>query len=161
MLVVLLFIPLIAPVVLAESSPVPVPNTSTGGDMVDQPVAAGSSVRSLAEQGDANAQWLLATEQLAAGAESHAERDGMRWLRRAADQGHSLAQRDLGIRYELGHGVGNDLTEAFFWYALASRRDSGGARARRDALLPALTQEQLDTVTARLGRWRPTRIMGP
>lgn len=121
----------------------------------DPRVGAESSVLLLAEQGDANAQWLLAREILTARPESRDEADALVWLRRAANQGHVLAQRDLGIRYELGQGVGQDIPEAFFWYSLASQRDSGRATLRRNALLRELTAEQLDTVTRRIRLWRP------
>lgn len=161
MTIVLLFILLIAHANLAASCPLPGSSDATDDHIGDRPAIARSSVRSLAEQGDANAQWLLASELFSGGDGSLDVADGIRWLRRAADQGHSLAQRDLGIRYELGDGVGIDLTEAFFWYALASRRDSGRARVRRDALVSALTKEQLDTVTERLARWRPIHHVSP
>jgi uncharacterized protein len=41
------------------------------------------------------------------------------WLRKAAEQGNSDAQNDLGLLYEEGNGVPQDYAEAYFWYSLA------------------------------------------
>jgi TPR repeat protein len=85
------------------------------------------------------------------------EAEAVRWLQLAADQGHALAQRDMGMLYEQGQGVTQDVLEAFFWYSLASRQDSGRARLRRDALAAMLTLDQRDAIAARLKGWRPSK----
>jgi TPR repeat protein len=113
------------------------------------------SVRRLAEQGEANAQWLLGHILLTESAPSTEE--AMSWLRRAADRGHGLAQRDLGFLYEQGPGTRQDLEEAYFWYSLASLRDSGRASLRRLQLEQALSPEQRQAVQARVKGWRPQR----
>ena len=111
-------------------------------------------LQALAGQGDANAQWMLGQALLTGALGSTDDAEAVRWLERAADQGHGLAQRDLGELYESGRGVDQDTLEAFFWYSLASRHDSGRARARRDALAATLTAEQQEAVLARLRGWR-------
>lgn len=114
-------------------------------------------ILSLAEQGDANAQWMMGQTLLSA---SDLLEDATRaawWLRRAADQGHGLAQRDLGMLHELGRGVEQSVEEAFFWYSLASVQESGRAKLHRDAMKPQLTPAQQYAVSARLRDWRPRR----
>ena len=44
----------------------------------------------------------------------------MLWYRRAADQGHALAQYNLGLRYAKGEGVIKDNKEAVKWYRKAA-----------------------------------------
>jgi hypothetical protein len=116
-----------------------------------------SSVQSLAEQGDANAQWMMGQSFLNRGVAPEDVAQALMWFRRAADQGHALAQRDVGMLYELGRGVKQDLQEAFFWYSLASQQDSGRARLRRDVLASRLAPSERDAVLERVRAWRPTR----
>jgi TPR repeat protein len=117
--------------------------------------ASQHQLQALAGEGDANAQWMLGQALLTGDLGTTDDVEAVQWLQRAADQGHGLAQRDLGWLYELGRGVDQDALEAFFWYSLASRQDSGRARLRRDALAATLTAEQHEAVLARLRGWRP------
>lgn len=116
-----------------------------------------SALQTLAEEGDANAQWMMGQSFLNSGAGRDDAAEAFRWFHRAADQGHPLAQRDLGTLYELGRGVAQNLQEAFFWYSLASRQDSGRARMHREALTSSLSTGEQDAVMARIRTWRPTR----
>ena len=136
-----------APVVSAQISVEIIPRQSEK----DQGLAA----QPLAEAGDANAQWMVGQGLL-----SHPDADpaaAFKWFLRAADQGHGLAQRDLGLLYDAGWGVEQSLQEAYFWYSLAALHDSGRAALRRDALATGLSQEQLDTAERRLRLWRPRK----
>lgn len=72
-----------------------------------------------------------------------------------AHRGDGRAQYCLGLAYEKGLGVVEDLTDAYVWYALAARSGyaaAGEARERVKTLLvsvyPAPTDEELDTLTA-------------
>jgi len=118
-------------------------------------LAEKESVRRLAEQGEANAQWMLGHVLLAESLLDPAE--AVSWFRRAADQGHGLAQRDLGFLYEQGRSIRQDLQEAYFWYSLAGLRDSGRASLRRLQLEQTLSPEQRQAVQARVKDWRPKR----
>ena len=72
-------------------------------------------LQALAGQGDANAQWMLGQALLTGSLGETDEAEAVRWLQLAADQGHVLAQRDMGMLYEQGQGVTQDVLEAFFW----------------------------------------------
>jgi TPR repeat protein len=50
------------------------------------------------------------------------------WYRKAAEQGHALAQFALGLRHDSGHGAERDYEAAHFWYLCAARQ--GHARAQ-------------------------------
>lgn len=115
----------------------------------------GLAAQPLAEAGDANAQWMMGQGLLSPPDADPAA--ALQWFLRAADQGHGLAQRDLGLLYEAGWGVEQSLQEAYFWYSLAALHDSGRAALRRDALATGLSQEQRDTAERRLRLWRPRK----
>ncbi len=73
----------------------------------------------LAEQGDSDAQYNLATWY------KHTEQDyanAAKWWRKAAQQGHPWAQHDLGSLYTLGLGVSRSVTEAARWFRLAAEQ---------------------------------------
>jgi TPR repeat protein len=55
-------------------------------------------------------------------------REAFGWYRKAAEQGHALAQFALGLRYDSGHDVARDYEAAHFWYLCAARQ--GHARAQ-------------------------------
>ena len=42
------------------------------------------------------------------------------WLRKAADQGHEVAQNNLGYMYEKGYGIAKDYKKAVYWYRKAA-----------------------------------------
>ncbi len=111
----------------------------------------------LANAGDANAQWMVGQGLLSPPDADPAA--AFSWLRRAAEQGHPLAQRDLGLLYEAGWGVTQDLQEAYFWYSLAAMHDSGRAVVRRDELALGLSREQLDNTNRRVQSWRPQKAV--
>lgn len=115
----------------------------------------GRAAQPLAEAGDANAQWMVGQSFLSPPDADPAA--ALKWFLRAADQGHGLAQRDLGLLYEAGWGVEQSLQEAYFWYSLAALHDSGRAALRRDALATGLSQEQRETAERRLRLWRPRK----
>jgi len=50
------------------------------------------------------------------------------WYRKAADQGHSLAQFNLGVMYANGQGLDRDDVQAAIWFEKAARRGDGGAQ---------------------------------
>jgi TPR repeat protein len=80
--------------------------------------ASEQQLQALAGQGDANAQWMLGQALLTGNLGTTDEAEAVRWLQLAADQGHVLAQRDMGMLYELG---------------LVFPRQSAGQRARQVA----------------------------
>lgn len=115
----------------------------------------GLAAQPLAEAGDANAQWMVGQGFLSPPDANPAA--ALKWFLRAADQGHGLAQRDLGFLYEAGWGVEQNLEEAYFWYSLAALHDSGRAALRRDALATGVSREQRDSAERRLRSWRPRK----
>jgi hypothetical protein len=65
------------------------------------------------------------------------------WLRKAAEQGHAIAQFNLGEVYANGHGVPKDLTEAHAWYQVAVATGSKDAVKARERLEKKMTRAQI------------------
>jgi len=76
--------------------------------------------QSLAEQGDAPAQFNLGVLYEKGQGVPQGYGAAVRWYRLAAKQGHAHAQFNLGSMYRLGQGVLQDYGEAARWYRLAA-----------------------------------------
>jgi uncharacterized protein len=116
--------------------------------------------RCLAEAGDAEAQVVMGV----------AYRDGSdgppqdfaraaAWFARAAEQGHPMAQFNMGSLYEDGRGVPEDLVLAHMWFNLAAAAFPwpGDMRSRaflrRDRVAERLTAAQLRDAQQRATGW--------
>ena len=85
----------------------------------------------------------------------------MRWFRRAAEQGDSEAQNNLGLAYYYGSGVPKDLLQAFMWFNRSATsamvraedmeiatRERDTAANNREIVTRHMSQEQLDAALA-------------
>jgi len=79
-----------------------------------------------AKDGDAESQCILGWILTGKGRDETA----VGWFKKAADQGHSEAQYELGIRYQYGRGFTQNDKEAVKWYKKAA--EQGLAIARYD-----------------------------
>jgi len=64
------------------------------------------------------------------------------WYRKAAEQGHALAQLNLGVMYFNGDVVPRDLVAACVWYNLAAAQGNDQAKKNRDMTEKQMTREQ-------------------
>jgi hypothetical protein len=79
-------------------------------------------LRPLARDGNADAQYLLGS--LLSGGGNGVAQDGgeaVKWLARAAEQGHHQAANTLGMMYVSGLGVKMDEAKAKEWFALSAK----------------------------------------
>ena len=111
----------------------PSPQTSVATSTFDESYAALSrgdyatalnGFRTLAERGDADAQYNLGVMYANGEGVARDYAEAVSWYRMAAEQGHAVAQNKLGVRYACGEGVARDYAEAV---ALVPK----GRRARR------------------------------
>lgn len=86
------------------------------------------AIRVGAEEGDAEAQFLLGGMYGNGIGVVQDDAEAVRWYRLAAEQGHTDGQFYLGVRYETGIGVAQDYVEAVRWYRLAA--EHGDARGQ-------------------------------
>jgi len=100
------------------------------------PVAAGQTAseevawtRQQAEQGDADAQYLLGLRYSFGHEVLQNDVEASSWYRKAADQDHVAAQFHLGFMYDFGQGVPQDDAQAMAWYRKAADRGHTSAQA--------------------------------
>ena len=79
------------------------------------------------------------------------------WYRKAADQGYSSAQSDLGVMYDKGLGVPQDYVQAHMWYNLAATRGLKLGRKSRDSLAKQMTPAQIAEAQRLARKWKPKR----
>lgn len=82
------------------------------------------TTQQLAEEGDVNAQFELGTLRL--GQDRY--EDAVRWLRKAAEQGHLEAQCIYGSLLTEGLGTDQDLEAAAYWLRMAAEQGHSGAQ---------------------------------
>ncbi len=80
---------------------------------------------------------------------------GLATLKGLADKGSGYAQVELGKMYEMGEGVPQNLSEAYFWFTVSVAKDDIEGRVWRDALAPKLDAAQRAEIEARAARWKP------
>ena len=68
----------------------------------------------------------------------------MRWLSSAASQGLDAAQNNLGVLYENGEGVQQDLVRAYMWFSLSAAQGYVAAVKNANILAQRMTPAQLD-----------------
>lgn len=85
--------------------------------------------RSLADRGDAAAQYRLGNMHQYGRGRLPDAAEAAKWYRLAADQGYIAAQRVLGSMFTSGLGVPKDYAEAAKWYRLAADRGDAAAQA--------------------------------
>ena len=78
--------------------------------------------RHLAEQGYAEAQFILGIMYDNGKGVAKDAAEAAKWFRRAAEQGHAKAQFNLGIMYARGEGVAEDGAEAAKWFRRAAEQ---------------------------------------
>ena len=88
----------------------------------------------------------------------------VRWYRKAANQRHPMAQANLGVMYEHGHGVPQDFVQAQMWFILsASFFLASEAKSRsiviknRDQLAMKMTSDQVAEARRLAREWRPPK----
>lgn len=97
--------------------------------------------------GDVEAQWTIGAFLRR---ESQFE-ESVWWLRKAAEQGNAKAQLDLGLAYDGGQGVPQDLAQAGAWYMKAAQQ--GNATAQFDLGLMYATGKGMTADVAQALLW--------
>ncbi len=119
-------------------------------------------MRPLAEQGVAEAQFLLGVmyDKGQGVPQDYAKAAG--WWRKAAEQGDPIAQYDLGVAYHNGEGVPQDYVQAHRWFNLAASRFPPGkhrdqAVKNRDIVAKRMTPAQLFEAQTLAREWKPKK----
>ncbi len=119
-----------------------------------------ANLRAAAEQGDKEAQYLLGKSRCCGFGAGHDTTSALKWLCRAALQGHGGAQYEIGRYYGLradtyyGPSLRQDLIYAYTWYSLAARQGIQLAAAEREALANDLLDQEIRLANRRMEAWR-------
>ena len=113
-------------------------------------------LQTLAEQGDAEAQWQLGARYHNGEGLPQDDVRAMQWFERAAEQGHVTAQSTVGAYYWAGRGVTADLFKAYFWSALAVAQGDDISKARLEGLASQMTREQVAAASQQAEMWLRT-----
>jgi TPR repeat protein len=84
--------------------------------------------RSLADKGDAGAQYNLGLMYDNGDGVTQDYNVAASWYKLAAEQGLAEAQYELGLSYDIGQGVTQDYKTAFKWYRLAAEQGHANAQ---------------------------------
>lgn len=120
-----------------------------------------ANLRALAEQGDAEAQFVLGTMYRdGQGVEKNLE-ETLKWWEMAAELGHVDAQFALGNIYSGGFGVARDYVLSYMWFDITAARTASVwlepiARSNRDALVQRMTAAELSKAKQMAAEWLAT-----
>ena len=99
--------------------------------------------RSLAKQGNAQAQNNLGLMYDRGQGVPQDYREAMKWYRKAAEQGDADAQFNLGVMYANGQGVQRDYVVAHMWFILAAASGDNQAQLLVPAQKSKMTPDQI------------------
>ena len=100
--------------------------------------------RTLAEQGDATAQYNLGFMYDEGEGVPEDDKQAVKWYRLAAEQGHhAKAQYNLGVMYANGHGVPEDIVLAYMWWNLAAANGIENASKNKGIIAKRMTSSQI------------------
>jgi len=119
--------------------------------------------RPLAEQGNAEAQTLLAAMYWSGDGLPRNHAEAAKWYLRAAQQGYARAQNDIGFMYGFGEGIPpRDDVQAYKWISLAISRYTAKNQDRLDqaikdraTLKARMTPAQLAQAEREISDWKP------
>ena len=90
--------------------------------------ASTDELRQLANNGDANAQFVLGSRYYGGDRVPQDYKQAVYWWTKAANQGHAEAQCILGPCYYNGEGVAQDYKQAVYWYTKAANQGYASAQ---------------------------------
>ncbi len=132
-----------------------------GADPSKVQAATSDELHKLAEQGDAEAQFMLGT--LYRNGDGVLQNDtlAVEWFQRAADQGYVRALSALGSSYWAGRGVRQDYSQAYFWYELALAKGDQNSKSLLEGISTQLTREQVANARLRAEAWLHAHNQAP
>ncbi len=102
-----------------------------------------TGIQRLAEQGDAEVQFILGVMYSQGRGVPENDAEAVRGFRPAAEQGYARAQHNLGLMYANGEGVPQDDVLAYAWLNLAVAQGNPLASANKDQLQTRMTTHQV------------------
>ena len=75
------------------------------------------------------------------------------WYGQAAEQGHALAQYNLGGMYSSGRGVARDTVRSYMWMLLAAEAGDATASANKSIVARRLTPSEIGSALDLQRQW--------
>ncbi|HSG06069.1 MAG TPA: tetratricopeptide repeat protein [Nitrospiria bacterium] len=159
-------------ILMASLLALPFANPVSGGQFEDAVAAyergdyatAYRLFQSLAEQGDAAAQYNLGLLYDKGKGAPQDYSEAVKWYQKAAEQGQAEAQYNLGFLYAIGQGVPQDYVLAHMWFNLAASRFSASegderemAVKNRDTASSKMTPAQIAEAQRLAREWKPKK----
>ena len=69
--------------------------------------------------------------------------EALKWVRMAAENGHRLAQNNMGARHVSGDGVEKNLVEAYVWFYKAASQGDRKAGKNCDSVARQMPEDRL------------------
>ena len=113
--------------------------------------------RQAAEQGDADAQFVLGVKYDSGQGVPKDDAESVKWHRKAAEQSDADAQVALGIAYFTGRGVTKDIVLTYMWSSLAAAQGNKHGKQFRDIAAGLLTRTQKKEAERLVRDWKPKR----
>jgi uncharacterized protein len=83
--------------------------------------------------------------------------EAVKWYRKAAEQGHAMAQSNLGVMYGNGQGVAQDDVMGYMWFNLAAAQGNERAKENKGILSERMTREQIAEAQKLSREWSAKR----
>lgn len=81
-----------------------------------------------------------------------------KWFEKAALRGVVDSQYNLGVLYESGQGLPQNLAEAYVWYGIAARQGDQYAKQHLDVLKTKITEDDVTRAKSRVAEFKPVSI---
>lgn len=112
-----------------------------------------ADLQTLANRGDADAQWQLGLRYHNGEGVLRNDTQAMLWFQLAAEQGHVTAEAALGAYYWAGRGVPQDLSKSYFWSEIALAQGDENSKSRIEGLSSQMTQAQVSAARQKAEVW--------
>ena len=117
-----------------------------------------SDLKTLAEQGDAEAQFVLGSMYRDGQGVEKDLAQTLKWWEKAAELGNVDAQFALGNIYSGGFGVERDLVLSYMWFDITAAQTENAwlppiARSNRDALVDRMTDAEVSKAKQMSADW--------
>lgn len=99
--------------------------------------------KTLAQQGDARAQFRLSLMYSAGKGTPVDPTLALMWLRQSAKRGDAQAQSNLGVQYSRGRNVAQDVVKAYAWFTIAAMAGNRDAVTNRETVGRRMTRAQM------------------
>ncbi|HEY6072038.1 MAG TPA: tetratricopeptide repeat protein [Anaerolineales bacterium] len=118
--------------------------------------------KSLAERGDAGAQFSLGNMHMMGQGVPKDNAEALKWYRKAADQDHTGAQLNLGFIYLMDQVIPRDYVLAYMWLNIAASNSSdakerNAAANTRDRIVSKMTPDQIAEAQRLAKEWKPKK----